>query len=252
VDLTYNLTEDPAVSDSFDATPASTAIDALVADRGVLAGANQTLRVEPVDPDKGPATLGESDLRLPSRRETDADGLYSKVRIDGGDLAVPQPRGIETAVDEHQAVPTGGTLQLQLPVAVSELAAVELVTRHSSPDETLVVRLQADEDGAPTAPDNLDQDIAQRKLDSNFVSPDGTTRFEFPEHTVDLIDLFLDPCIQAARAELHNQIENAATPNTQMAQGGAVNMTPLAKQVQKAVVDIHALQKQAMRDERKR
>jgi hypothetical protein len=184
VDLAYNLTEDPAVSDSSDATPAGSAIDALVDDRGVLAGANQTLRVEPIDPDKGPASLDGSDLRLPSRRETDADGLYSRVRVDGGSLAVPQPRAIEVAVDEHQAVPTDGTLQLQLPVAVSELAAIELVTRHDSPDGTLVVRLQADADGAPTAPDNLNQDIAQRKLDSAFVSPDGTTRFEFPEHDI--------------------------------------------------------------------
>jgi len=184
VDLAYNLSEDPAVSETFDATPASTAIETLVDDRGVLAGADQTLRVEPVDPDKGPASLDGSDLRLPSRRETDTEGLFSRVRIDGGNLAVPQPRAIVEAVDEFRVVPTDGTLRLQLPIAVSELAAVELVTGHDNPDGTLTVRLQADEGGEPTAPDNPNQDIAQRRLDSTFVSPDGTTRFEFPEHTI--------------------------------------------------------------------
>jgi hypothetical protein len=184
VALAYNLVEDPVVSNSFDATPASTAIDSLVADRGVLAGGNQTLRVEPVNPDKGPASLDGSDLRMPSRRETDSEGLYSRVRIDGGDLAVPQPRAIEPVVDEYRAVPLDDVVQTQLPIAVSELDGIELATRHSNPDGTLVVRLQADEGGEPTAPDNPDQDIAQRRLDSNFVSPDGTTRFEFPEHTI--------------------------------------------------------------------
>lgn len=91
------------------------------------------------------------------------------------------------------------------------------------------------------------------------VAKDGNRKgvFEFPERPVDLIGLFLDADIRAARDKIHLQIENGALPTGAgvEARGGVVNnqgLTKGAKAVSKAVVNIHALQKQANRNMRQK
>jgi len=59
--------------------------------------------------------------------------------------------------------------------------------------------------------------------------------FTLPENSVDLIDLFLDPDIQAARAEAERSIENNAA------------MTPAAKAMSKAILGVQAMVKQSQR-----
>ena len=74
--------------------------------------------------------------------------------------------------------------------------------------------------------------------------------FEFPDRAVDLIGLFLDPDIRAARDKVHNKIENGNLNLAGAVGGGVQNqqLTPPAQLLAKTVVNIHAIQKQATRD----
>ena len=77
--------------------------------------------------------------------------------------------------------------------------------------------------------------------------------FEFPTNATDLIGLFLDPDIRAARDKVHAQIEaNAVRAGARTNAGGIAQnntaVTPAAAAFQKAVVSIHALNEQAKRN----
>ena len=82
--------------------------------------------------------------------------------------------------------------------------------------------------------------------------------FALFDNTVDLIGLFLDPDIQAARDEIHAKIENGSLNidgginSAGQAQSQAVNLTQPAKTFAKAVVSIQAIQKQAERERQRR
>jgi len=69
--------------------------------------------------------------------------------------------------------------------------------------------------------------------------------FQFPDRCVDLFGLLLDEDIRYARQEMFDQIENN--------QIGTANqpMTQPAQLMQKTVVTIHAINKQAERDRHK-
>jgi len=77
-----------------------------------------------------------------------------------------------------------------------------------------------------------------RVADDDTDDKDEQATFSLPENSVDLIDLFLDPDIQAARAEAERAIEaNAA-------------MTPAAQSMAKVVVGLQSLVKQSQRAQR--
>jgi hypothetical protein len=78
--------------------------------------------------------------------------------------------------------------------------------------------------------------------------------FEFPENAVDIIGLVLDPDIRAARARVHRKIERGGISingaNQQSGRVGGRALTQGAQTVAKAVVSVHAIQKQAQRHRR--
>lgn len=78
--------------------------------------------------------------------------------------------------------------------------------------------------------------------------------FEFPDNAVDLIGMMLDPDIRAARDKVHRQIENGAVGQSLAGGRGIQNrgLTQGAQVVAKAVTDIHAVQKQAQRNQAQR
>jgi len=85
-------------------------------------------------------------------------------------------------------------------------------------------------------------------------NPNGV--FDFPNNTVDLIGLFLDPDIRAARNRVNARIDAGVIQNGGVKNvGGRQNnqtVTSAAATIQKAVVSIHALNKQAERNRAKR
>jgi len=87
--------------------------------------------------------------------------------------------------------------------------------------------------------------------------PEHKGTFEFPKNAIDLIGMFLDPDIRYAREKAHKRIKNGVL------QRGGVNvgsnqivdnrpMTQAAQTVAKVVTDVQAIQKQAMRDQKRR
>lgn len=88
------------------------------------------------------------------------------------------------------------------------------------------------------------------------VASEWSDEFHLPKNAADLIDIVLDPDIRAARAEIHNRIDQGAL----VGQGGIVenvatpfdSTTPAVKTFSKAVTDIHLLTKQAERNRRRR
>jgi hypothetical protein len=81
--------------------------------------------------------------------------------------------------------------------------------------------------------------------DASHTSSTKKGDFQFPDRCVDLFGLFLDEDIRYARQEMFDQIENN--------QIGSANqpMTQPARLMQKTVVTIQAINKQAERDRHK-
>lgn len=89
-----------------------------------------------------------------------------------------------TDVDSHVELTGTNRLVRQIPTRKSEIDRVRLHTqRQAGADNNFVVRLQADKDGAPVAPDDNDSDIARRVLADEFISEDDWTEFLLPGHT---------------------------------------------------------------------
>jgi len=186
--LDYTLSNNPTASATFDAESLRTAIVSLIGSRGQAVADGDTLRIERL-PDSTTGTFDLADLRLPTRQITD-DALATRVRVDGGTLAVRVPGAVRPDVSTFVGL-LNGRQTVRLSSAVSELDRVGLRTKHSGADGQLVVRLQADDGGSPTAPDDPQQDIASRGQTASFVSPDGQTAFEFPEHDIPAPDPWL-------------------------------------------------------------
>jgi len=188
ITLDYQLSVNPTVSATFDAEALRVAVTSLIGSRGQAFADGTTLRVRDL-PSSTSGSLDLTDLQLLTRSITD-NGLATRVRVDGGTLAVRIPDATQSAVDGFVDL-TNGRRTVQLSTAISELDRVELRTKHNGADGQLVVRLQADDGGQPVAPDNPQRDIASRKQGATFVSPDGRTAFEFPEHDIPTQDPWL-------------------------------------------------------------
>jgi hypothetical protein len=124
-------------------------------------------------------TLTPADKGLHKVKEND-DSLANEIRVEGGE-------GVEidaeqTTVDGYETVSDGNRIQTQIRTRKSEVTRIELWTRTTGSGDNVVVRLQADQDGAPKDPSSRESDIARKTLSSDFLANDDWTTFLLPEH----------------------------------------------------------------------
>lgn len=110
------------------------------------------------------------------------DHLHNDIQVLGG----TNYRLDDEVTDIGSHTEVGGTTRLmrQIPTRKSEIDRVQIHTqRQSGADNNLVVRLQADKNGAPVSPSDNDSDLARRVLADEFISENDWTEFLLPSHT---------------------------------------------------------------------
>ena len=125
--------------------------------------------------------LTPADLHAPIDISRVDDDLVTRARIDGGE-------GHD--VDDQQLTQSAtfrvtdtDRLTTQIQTRKSEVARVQLYTvPDSNSSDNLVVRLQAARDGSPVAIDDRSSDLARRTLAPEFLTEDGYTEFQLPDH----------------------------------------------------------------------
>jgi len=143
---------------------------------------DQTLVVEPVEAITAGTSLDRaSDIGVPEVSGAD-DQLVNEVRVEGGQGA---------AIDNQQptqstttTVTSTSRLTTQINTRKSEVTRVDVYTKLTGSGEDITVRLQKDNNGSPIAINDLQSDIARRKLAPQFIDDGGLTAFLLPEHTL--------------------------------------------------------------------
>lgn len=168
-------------------TYSSTRVLDLVGDlapSSLLIGADGTdLLMFPLPDSPGP-TLGPDDVSAPSLKISGEP--TTRLRVEGGDIDVPagpsQPNGPLTKPLAEDGEPVIYTTHLS-PTDAGQISRLDLETSHPETDGKLIARLHPDDDGSPVAPGEQTAAIVAKSLDATFVSPDGTTTIEFPDHS---------------------------------------------------------------------
>lgn len=110
------------------------------------------------------------------------DNLVNSVRIDGGQDH--EPGGSQTTQSAYQTVTETSRLHQRLTHWKSQIDRIEVWTRPTGSEESVTVRLQKDQGGAPIAPGAKKPDLARKKLAHHFLAQDGYTTFKLPDHDI--------------------------------------------------------------------
>lgn len=149
-------------------------VDAIVVPKG------QSLRVDRIGNLPYRFEVFDSDLYLPVETESD-DSIKNVVRIDSG-----EHRKIEDAqetVNLLKRIDSATPDTHRLRARKSSIHSVELYIRKQSED-SIKIRLQSDEGGAPIDIADEDSDIASATVSANDLPEEGWIAFYFSEHTL--------------------------------------------------------------------
>ncbi|ELY91478.1 hypothetical protein [Natrialba taiwanensis] len=138
------------------------------------------LHVEPIDNLEYAFSLEPQDWLYPWSTDTD-DNVKNIIRVDSG-VARREEQSQETQ-DSFDRVTESSRLTYRLRARKSEIHSVDLYVSSVS-DESLEVRLQADEGGSPVAIDDTDSDIESTSWDADNLPGEGWQSFFFPNHTL--------------------------------------------------------------------
>lgn len=104
------------------------------------------------------------------------------VRVDGGtDHAIDDQ---QTTQDGYTTVTQDSRLQFQVDTRKSQLERVELWTNPTGSQESISIRIQKDDGGAPVAPGDQQSDVDSKQLAHHFLASDGYTSFLLNDHTL--------------------------------------------------------------------
>lgn len=135
-------------------------------------------------------TLSGEDTGPLSNREIDT-GLTNQIRVDGStDVGVGDE---QTVQDGYTTVTNASRETVRLDTRKSEVSQIEIWTRTTGSNESLRVRLQAD-DGTGTGPvavEDETSDIASKSLSHEFLDDGGYTTFVMPDHDLPSPDPWL-------------------------------------------------------------
>lgn len=140
------------------------------------------LVVEPIDELTRRFALGSNDYVLPVDVRTE-DRVYNVIRVDSG-----VSRQLESS-DEDQSswerVTDSNRISTQIRARKSEIHSFDLYVRPQSDRGELNLRLQADEGGAPVAPNDENSDIVSDSIGvDRMPQSEGWVTFWIPEHTL--------------------------------------------------------------------
>lgn len=138
-----------------------------------------TLGFEPLSNLSPAFALMNNDMGLHSVRERD-DYLTNALRVNGGDGV--QVDDSQTTQDGYTTVSNTNRLSVQLGTRKAEVARLDVWTRLTGSGENVVVRIQADDGGAPKDPASRETDIARKTLTSDFLADADYTTFLLPDH----------------------------------------------------------------------
>lgn len=124
-----------------------------------------------------------SDIGRVSTQVND-DNLVNDLRVEGGTGHDVESQSAQTVVNGYETVTESDRILYQINTRKSSIERVEIWTNKTGSGEDFIARLQEDEGGMPVAPNDNKSDIVARRLDPNFVDPDGWTGFLFAEHTL--------------------------------------------------------------------
>lgn len=139
------------------------------------------LRIEPIGGLTPQFTLEADDYALPWNTHTD-DDIKNVVRIDSG--ISRQTEDSQEVQDDWQRVTASNRLTYQIRARKSSIHSIELYVNGVADDESLRVRLQADEGGAPVAVADEDSDIDIAEWDGADLPAGGWQTLFFGEHTL--------------------------------------------------------------------
>lgn len=164
----------------FDSTDAWDAIVALAARGDALIRQDGTqLLIDPIDSLPFAFALEPSDYTLPWETKTD-DDIKNVVRVDAGTNRKEEESQLTQTA--YERVTESSRLTHRLRARKSEIHSVDLWTRQVSSNEDLIVRLQADEGGAPVDINDEDSDIESASWDADNVRNEDFTAVFFPSH----------------------------------------------------------------------
>lgn len=112
------------------------------------------------------------------------DSLFNRVRVEGGRSYELHEE--QTQQDDWVTVTKDNRFTKRISTRKSEIDRIEIWTDPNRTDsgEDYVVRLQADDGGAPVDPSSTRSDIARKTLPYHFTAHGGWTTFIMPEHTL--------------------------------------------------------------------
>lgn len=104
------------------------------------------------------------------------------IRVDGGtDHAIDDE---QTTQDGYATATESSRVTFQISTRKSQLERIELWTRTTGSNESITVRVQKDDGGAPVAPNDEQSDVDSQQLSYEFISSDGFTSFLMNDHTL--------------------------------------------------------------------
>jgi len=149
----------------------------------VLYGEDRTLSFKPIDARPVLWAIDENDRGLPTVRVVD-DHLSNELRVNGGTAL--DDDATQTNQSAWTTVTNSSRLTTQITMRKSRIARFHLYTdpRRTGSGDDLSVRVQADDGGAPKAPNSRESDVSRRTLGAEFLAEDGYTAFIMPEHVL--------------------------------------------------------------------
>lgn len=114
--------------------------------------------------------------------DVDGESIYNMVRVDGGESHAVDDA--QTTVDTTTTVTDSTRAQFQVKTRKSQLERVALYTSPTGSEESITVRVQKDDGGAPVAPNDQDSDVDNKQLSYEFLANDGWTDFLMNDHTL--------------------------------------------------------------------
>lgn len=147
----------------------------------IVAARDQAIRFDRPDDLAAKFVLEPADVGPFSIKSSD-DTLVNSIRVDGGqDYDVGDT---QETVDAYTTVSEGNRAQQQINHRKSEMDRIEIWTRPTGSEESVIVRLQKDDGGVPVAPGNTRMDIARKQLSYEFLAQDDWTTFLMPENDI--------------------------------------------------------------------
>lgn len=114
----------------------------------------------------------------------DGGSLRNVVRVDGGTDHATADEMQQTVQDGYTTVTESNRAMFQVTSRKSQLERVELWTDTTGSEESISIRIQKNDGGAPVEPDNTDSDVDSKQLSYEFLADDGFTSFLMNDETL--------------------------------------------------------------------